>query len=82
MKTLRRLGALLCLSLILVVPVLAGDMQTGLTDPPPPPSASQATISDAGNTPHEFPAALSDQNTVDLLWEFTRDAVESILFLF
>jgi hypothetical protein len=43
MKTLRRLCAVLVLTLVLALSAVAGDIQTGFTNqPPPPPPESQA----------------------------------------
>jgi len=81
MKILQRLGAVLCLSLALVMPVLAGDMDTGAPTPPPP-SASQARRSDIGNAQSALSVAANDQGKVDPLREFARSVLESVLLLF
>lgn len=50
MKNLRTFGAACALALILSVPVSAGHIHTGITDPPPPPPAvTNSSGTDASN---------------------------------
>lgn len=76
MKTLRHLCAALALTFVLALPAFAGQMDTGITAPPPPPQGNMSTTvagqMDAGIAPTDTATAM----------EVALSLLQSLLSLF
>lgn len=69
MKTLRNLGAVTTLIMVLSITTMAGEITTWVVSPTPPPPPALATVTDANNIP-----STGTQNAIDsetLLTEIT-----------
>lgn len=59
MKTLSKFFAVLLLTLVLSLPVIAGNMPTGIADPPLPPDSATTINTDGGETTAVDPATIA-----------------------
>ena len=81
MKTFRQLSVALVFALALTAPALAGDIETGRTQPPPPPTATaqgdiQTTVTGQEET------GSSEATAIDSAAEFALNLLQSVLSLF
>lgn len=74
MKTLRHLCAALALTFVLALPAFAGQMDTGITAPPPPPQGNMSTTV-AGNM------ETGDTDTATAM-EVALSLLQSLLLMF
>jgi hypothetical protein len=81
MRNLQRLFAAFGLAVALTLPVLAGEIQTGLVDPPPPP-ANHATSSESRNASNGAMDAVESFSPDYSVAEISLNLLQRVLFLF
>jgi hypothetical protein len=67
MKTLRHLCAALALTFVLALPAFAGQMDAGITAPPPPPQGNMSTTVAGNMTTGDTDAATAMEVALSLL---------------
>ena len=84
MKSLRRLSVALVFAFALTVPAVAGDIETGITQPPPPASAQTATTTGDIETPLTGQAGTSggEVSATGSATNAALNLVQSVLSLF
>lgn len=82
MKIYRKAVAALVLALVFSMPVFAGEMHTGVTEPPPPPPASGEIQTAATNGVVQTGEAESAPEATDIVTEITLNLLQTALSLF
>lgn len=81
MRKLQRLLTAFGLAVALALPVLAGEIQTGLVNPPPPP-ANHATSSESKAASNRAVGAVESFNSDYSVAEISLNLLQRVLFLF
>lgn len=82
MKSLRKLFAVSVLTLVLTCSALAGEMDTGIVQPPPQPSAATAGEMDTGLTATNETTFGDTSTGVNSAGEVALNLLRSVLSLF
>ena len=84
MRSLKRFCASLSLALALSIPGLAGDIQTGATQPPPTPPQTLVIETSEGDTSSttRTVSEVNDATSVDPLAELALALLNGMLFIF
>jgi hypothetical protein len=84
MKTLRQLCVALVFTLALTIPAFAGDIQTGIAPPDPPPASTSSTVPGEISTTvaGDISTMISEEATTASLTETALNLLQSVLALF